>query len=49
MEYSEPKQIKGTEFYTQTIWDEKNKKGYIAVVVKMPNGKFKIVKPSFAK
>ena len=40
MEYSVPKQIQGSKFYTQTIWDEKNKTGYFAILTKKSNGDF---------
>jgi hypothetical protein len=40
MEYSEPKPLAGTKFYTQVIWDEANKKGYIAILTKNPDGTF---------
>ena len=32
MEYSKPKQMGDTEFYTQVIWDADNKKGYIGIL-----------------
>ena len=40
LEYSEPKRIAGGKFYSQTIWDEKNKKGYIAILTKKADGTF---------
>ena len=40
LEYSEPKQIAGSKFYTQVIWDEKNKKGYIAILTKNDDGTY---------
>jgi len=40
MEYSQPKQIAGSKFYSQTIWDEENKKGYIAILTMKSDGTF---------
>jgi len=40
LEYSVPKQIGRSQIYTQTIWDEKNKKGYIALLTKKSDGTF---------
>ena len=41
LEYSEPKRFAGSNFYSQTIWDEKNKKGYLAILTKNSDGTFK--------
>jgi hypothetical protein len=49
MEYSEPKQLPGSNFYTQTIWDEKNKKGYIAILTKKADGTFERKSDDFVK
>jgi hypothetical protein len=49
MEYSEPKQLPGGKFYTQTIWDEKNKKGYIGILVKNADGTFERKSGDFVK
>lgn len=40
LEYSVPKQIGRSQVYTQTIWDEKKKKGYIALLTKKSDGTF---------
>ena len=37
MEFSVPKRIGKSNLYTQTIWDEKNKKGFIALLEKRDN------------
>jgi len=49
MEYSEPKQIAGGKFYSQVIWDEKNKKGYIAILTKKSDGTFERKSDDFIK
>jgi len=49
MEYSEPKQIAGSKFYSQVIWDEKNKKGYIGILTKNDDGTFKKTSDDFMK
>ena len=49
MEYSEPKRLAGGNYYTQTIWDEKNKKGYIAILTKNSDGTFKKNSNDFVK
>jgi hypothetical protein len=49
LEYSEPKQLAGGKFYTQTIWDEKNKKGYIAILTKKADGTFETHSNDFVK
>jgi hypothetical protein len=39
MEYSKPKQIQGTNFYTVRMWDEGKKQGHILLLTKK-NDKF---------
>ena len=41
LEFSTPKQIGNSRFYTQVIWDEDKKKGYIAVLEKIKDRTFK--------
>jgi len=38
--FSKPKQIGTTNFYTQTIWDCKTKKGFLCVLSKDEHGEF---------
>ena len=40
MEYSVPKRMGKSIFYTQVIWDEENKKGYIGILTMKPDGTF---------
>lgn len=49
MEYSEPKRLAGGNFYTQVIWDEVNKKGYIGILTKNADGTFERKSNDFLK
>jgi len=49
LEYSVPKRIAGGKFYSQTIWDEKNKKGYIAILTKNDDGTWERKSDDFLK
>jgi len=40
LEYSTPKKLGNSPFYTQIIWDEDKKKGYIGVLKKNKDGTF---------
>lgn len=41
LEFSTPKQLGNSRFYTQVIWDEDKKKGFIAVLEKNKDRTFK--------
>ena len=49
LEYSVPKPFPGGKFYTQVIWDEKNKKGYIAILTKNSDGTYEMKSNDFVK
>ncbi|MFZ4598711.1 MAG: hypothetical protein ACOYNN_08715 [Terrimicrobiaceae bacterium] len=40
LEFSEPKQLGTSQFYTQVIWDEDKKKGFIAILKLKADGTF---------
>lgn len=44
-----PKQLGTGQFYTQTIWDEKNKRGYFAILTKKSDGTFETKSNDFVK
>lgn len=49
LEFSTPKQLGNSRFYTQVIWDEDKKKGFIAVLEKNKEGTFKTCSSDIVK
>ena len=44
-----PKRIGKSNLYSQTIWDEENKQGYIAILTKKADGTFERKTDDFVK
>jgi hypothetical protein len=49
MEYSVPKRLGKSKYYSQVIWDEENKQGYIGILTMKPDGTFERKSDDFTK